>query len=271
MDWLKKVLKGLLILFLFEFVMAFYMSFLFQKVFVHEIVMETIKEQVISQFEIDNPEYEEKIEEIFDNEDISKMVDQYLDITMEGLTEESNDSELKEKAMDFIKNNKSVIEEEFNVEIPDESIEKIEEADVIGKISEMTEQVSKQAKKLTEREKKILKIYNFIVSYLFKIIVGVLILLDLITLCLIDKKVFVWIKYLSLASIFSGIGFIIISFVIKYFIQISTYNRITINASKMSIYGVVITLASLFIYTMYVIISHVIGKNEEIEDEVKDQ
>ena len=266
---LNKVLKGFFVFILFELVLAIYMSFLFQKVFVHEVVTETVKEQVLSQIESEDPAYKEKIEELFNDKDVSKMVDQYLDITIEGLTEE-DDKELKEKAMDFIKNNKGVIEEEFNVEIPDESIEKLEEADVIEKITEMTENVSKQAKKLTEKERMILKIYYFIVSYLFKIIVGILILLDLIALCLIDKSVFVWIKHLSITSIFSGISLIIISFVLKYIVQISTYNLISINVSKISIYGVIITLVSLLIYTIYAIVSHVLGKDEEIENEVKD-
>ena len=272
MNWLKKLTKALLLMILVELIMALSISLVFQKVLIHEVVKETIKKQIITNVEVEEKEYQEKINELLENEEVSKLMDDYLNIALQGLTEEEqNDEELmKEKTIEFIEENREILENEFNVTITDEDMNHLENESIDNKIMKITEEIIEIKKELTDTEKLVLKIYSYLISNTFRILMILSIMITLILLCLLEKNAWVWIKYLTQSTIFTGIGFIAISMAVKYIVQVSTYNSLSINISKMSLYGVIMTLSSLFLLTIYTIIAHAHTK-KELENEINSE
>ena len=220
MKIIKKILTGLLIFILIDLIAALAISFNIKSIIIDGIIKETIKQQVtakeyqensytISEEQIKQITDDERVQEILNSPEVQGLLEKYLDTTVNGLIDEStlDEVELEKDMMNFLKENKEVLENKVGVEITDEMIDQVaEQAEGKDMTRAFKDNIRNSSKTMTTTEKKVLKGYSYIISNSFRILVIVLMIIDLILIAILQKSFYKWIKSMSHAMIISGIG-----------------------------------------------------------------
>ena len=192
MKFIKNMLIGFLNILLINLIFVFVISLNLKSIITDGIIKETIKQQITTN------EYQEEANKIVtDNEQINKileskevqdLIDKYLDVTINGVLDEKDISniEIEKDMLDFLKENKEVLEKEVGIEITDEMISKTEEQLESRDLSKVFEQTINNTKNnLPEEAKVVLKGYNFLISLKFRIIILIAMIIDLLLIALI--------------------------------------------------------------------------------------
>lgn len=228
----KKVLNVLLTVILLNLICFLLISVNLKTILVDGIIKEVIKTEIIntdykekntiSKEEINKITDNPKIQEILNSKEVQDLIDKYLDITIDGLLDENdlNEVEIEKDIYDYIKENKSVIEEKTNTKIDDETIDKIMEMNEAKQLSKnLILTINDKKKSITKTEKTVLKGYKVFISLKFQLILLGLILLDLILIGIINKSIKMVIKELGLSTIFSGLLIGIMCIVVKIIVS----------------------------------------------------
>ena len=127
---------------------------------------------------------------------------------------------IEQDMLEFLNNNKSTIEELVGKEITEDMIKDATDQLETKDLSNSYKQTIINARSnMSDSEKMVLKGYSILISNNLRIIVFILIILDLLLIALIQKSVYKWIKILGASLLISGIGSIIISFVVKIIVK----------------------------------------------------
>ena len=275
MKFIKKTLLGLLVLFLTGLIIIFTISVDLKKVIVNGVIMEVVKYQISTiNYKEGNNEKEtvldyttdnEQINEILRSKEVQDLVTKYLDLTIESINDDDslNEIDIEKDMMQYIRDNKSVLEEKIGMEITEEMIQKTEEKMQEQEVSKNLKEAIKETRNnLTEKQKKTLKGYSLLTSLKIKIILILLMIIDCTFLFLLQKDDYKWV-YVIANSIFSaGVGILLMSVISKIIIS----KMANIQILKLSIlitHGITEIVIGLIIMISYKIIRKIINKKKE--------
>ena len=265
----KKIVLGLLNLILFSLVFMLVFSFslknFFSEAFFSSLVREKLSSELTSDLEEDS-----KIKEVLESKEANEFIDDYINKTLDGIVDTSSLSDINmgDDLLTFIKENKSRLEEEIGASIPMDKVEELLQSDSYKKLeSSYRESVKEVSYSVPESQKKLIKLYNFILSVKFKIIVSILMIIILILMALLEKSLYKWLKYLGVAAILSGV-FIGIMIVIArigvdYITESTSYN-INFSFDHMLVCGAATFIIGIVIYIIYKIGDNISRKKEVV-------
>lgn len=238
MKILKTIAVVLLNLILFNLLMVFAISLNLESMVKDGILKEIIKEEFLndeiksnsSEITTDN----EKINELLERPETQEIVDKYLDITIDSLTDENKVSEVEiEKDMiKFLKENKELVKEKLDVEVTDEMINSVEKELENKELSTVFKKSLTNAKETMPKEAKlILQAYNYLISLKFKLIIALFILIDILLIALLQSSVYKWLSSLGGSVVISGIGLLIMSLIVKIVVtSFSNFKGFNLNS-----------------------------------------
>lgn len=238
MKILKTIAVVLLNLILFNLLMVFAISLNLESMVKDDILKEIIKEEFLndeiksnsSEITTDN----EKINELLERPETQEIVDKYLDITIDSLTDENKVSEVEiEKDMiKFLKENKELVKEKLDVEVTDEMINSVEKELENKELSTVFKKSLTNAKETMPKEAKlILQAYNYLISLKFKLIIALFILIDILLIALLQSSVYKWLSSLGGSAVISGIGLLIMSLIVKIVVtSFSNFKGFNLNS-----------------------------------------
>ena len=275
MKFIKKTILGILVLFLTGLIILFTISIDLKKVIVNGVIMEVVKYQIstinykegnnekdtIFEYTTDN----EQINEILRSKEVQDLVTKYLDLTIESINDDDslNEIDIEKDMMQYIRDNKSVLEEKIGMEITEEMIQKTEEQMQEQEVSKNLKEAIKETRNnLTEKQKKTLKGYSLLTSLKLKIILMLLMIIDCTFIFLLQKEDYKWV-YVIANSVFSaGVGILLMSVIAKIIIS----KMASIQILKLSIlitHGITEIVIGLIIMISYKIIRKIINKKKE--------
>ena len=277
MKVVKNLVIGLLSCILIGLISLEVVSFNLKNILIDGIIKETIVTQlvskdynnpnnVISDEEINKITDDERVRELLKSKEIQDLLEKYLDTTVNSLTSEEdlNNINLERDMVDFLQTNKSTVEELIGQEITNEMIDEASEQIETHDLSNAYKQaILNTRNNMTVTEKSVLKGYSFLVSNTFKIIVLILILIDLLLIALLQKSFYKWIRTLSVCTLVSGIGIIIMSFAVKYIVL--SYTQMSgFNMNSLLYNGIVLVCIGVIVFIIYTILDKIIKKKKEI-------
>ena len=276
MSFFKKMLLGLLALILINLIGLEIISFNLKSILIDGVIKETIMVQLTSK-DYNEPKYkipEEEINKITDNEqirellnskEVQELLEKYLDQVVNDLTYEENidDINLEQDMLEFLNNNKSTIEELVGKEITEDMIkDATDQLDTKDLSNSYKQTIINARSNMSDSEKMVLKGYSILISNKLRIIVFILIVLDLLLIALIQKSVYKWIKILGASLLISGIGSIIISFVVKIIVK-SLASIDSFNMGNLLNSGIIISIVGILILIIYYLLNKTINKKKE--------
>ena len=279
MKVIKKILIGLLVFILIDIIFALAISFNLKKILIDGVIKETVVERIfprsyqeenytITEEQIKEITDDPRVQEILNSPEVQALLEKYLDTTVEGLIDVNNidELELEKDMMQFIKDNREVLEEKVGKEITDDMIEnaaeQMESKDMTRAYKQTLENASRN---MTTTEKEVLKGYKVLVSKKLKVILFIAMIIDLLLIALLQWSLYKWIKTLGKSMIASGVGIIIASFVISKIVEtkahISNFNTMSLTTT-----GLIIAGSGLVIVIIYAIIMKLLKKKDDLDE-----
>lgn len=216
---------------------------------------------------LNSPEYKELLE----NKEVQKLIDKYIDITINGVIDEKSleDVDLKEDIIRFLKENKEVLEKEYGISISYEDIDELENSDEFSTITEdYIDSVKTVRQDITDGQKKLIKMYNVLCSLAFKIILFVLLIVNLVCIAILQKSAYKWLQSLGANLIFSGALTIILGLILHFGINavVSKMNLgLKFGFLKVSLIGLIACVVGIVLIVVYTIIKKKADK-DSLED-----
>ncbi len=268
MKVIKKILIVILTIININIVVSLIVSFNFQKVIVDGVVKETFK-SAISSNNYKEPNIQinesatsskdlvttsdERINKILESDAIQELIQDYMDKTLKSLDnpEELENIDFEQDVINYLKENKDVIETSSGVEITDEMLnetkENLEERD-FNKL--VKQKIRNTSNNMTQQEKEVLKLYSFIISKKFKIFLGLLFLIISVIITILINPKHKVINNIGLSLLIGGLETIIMSFVLK-FIIINHTNLTNFNIGSLINCSLIITIIGLIVILVY--------------------
>ena len=158
---------------------------------------------------------EEIVDFVQNNPTLNKMVERYLDTILEVLSGNAETLEINwEQEMNTILKEVEPILKEHNIEMDESTKQELLKELPIEELNQEINQAVQEAKSEMPRDAQmVLQMIQFVTSGMFKGILLVLIVLDLVFIALLDKNYFGWLQNLSIATIVAGIIYLITYFV----------------------------------------------------------
>ena len=276
MKLLKKALLGILVLFLTSLIILFTISIDLKKVIVNGVIMEVVKYQISSinykegnnenktvfEYTTDN----EQINEILKSKEVQDLVTKYLDLTIESMNDEESidEIEIEKDMIQYIRDNKSVLEEKIGMEITEEMIQETEQQMQEQEVSKSLKKAITETKEnLSENQKKTLKGYSFLTSTKLKIILAVLIVINSIIIFIIQREKNKWIYVYGNALFSAGLGITIVCIIANIIIS----RMANIPILKLSIllkHGIIELVIGIIMMIIYKIVIKIISKKKEV-------
>ncbi len=268
MKVIKKILIVILTIININIVVSLIVSFNFQKVIVDGVVKETFK-SAISSNNYKEPNIQinesatsskdlvttsdERINKILESDAIQELIQDYMDKTLKSLDnpEELENIDFEQDVINYLKENKDVIETSSGVEITDEMLnetkENLEERD-FNKL--VKQKIRNTSNNMTQQEKEVLKIYSFIISKKFKIFLGLLFLINSVIITILINPKYKVINNIGLSLLIGGLETIIMSYVLKLII-INYTNLTNFNIGSLINCSLIITIIGLIVILVY--------------------
>lgn len=270
MNMFKKVLVLFFSLLLMVIVFFLVINCTLKDILVESIIKENIKTQVMEQLKTDGkiPD-DEKVNEIMESEEISNLLDKYLDYTINGVVDEENleDVDVERDILKFLQDNKEVLEKEIGAEITDQMInDAVEKLDTRELTKSYKEAVKETSNNMTTSEKSLIKNFKYFLSEKFRIILIIAAVVTLLIIALIEWSFYKWLKSLSIALIINSICFMTSSFVIDQLAKATS--NVTIKMSNLLVVGIGLLIGGIVCYIIYKVIDVVLKKKEEKEIKV---
>lgn len=279
MKWLKKIILNFLVFILVDLFVALTISADFQSVITNGIVKEVVKQEIVNKdFQEGNSIREnitdnEQVNEILNSKEIQDLINKYIDIAIQGIIDIENmdDISIEEDMINYIKENKKVIEEKLGIEITDEMIEQTAKEIHEQNIDEsFKETIKKTSESIPEEQKVILKGYSFVTSQKFRNIIIALIILDLLLLAIVQKSYYLWIKNVGDSLLGAGIGITAMSIVVNTVTGKFADFKI-LNTDILLKHGIVQAVIGIFIIISFKIIVKQINKQKENTYEISEE
>lgn len=269
MKVLKNMAIGLLNFILFSLVFALVLSFSLKSFFSEAFVGDVVKEQLSTQLTDTLETDDSNIKEILENEEINEFVNDYVNKTIEGVVDPSSldDVDMSEDIISFVRENESKLEEQLGVDISVEKIEELIQSDKYQQLeTDYKKAVESVSTSVPKSQKNLIKVYNFLLSTNFKLIVSGLIAVILILLSLLQKSLYKWLKYLGVSTMVSGIFVaimgLVVSFIINSVVKGMSYN-INFKVDYMLICALITFIIGIAIYVIYKIVDVFVMRNKK--------
>ena len=281
MKFINKFTLGILTLLLTAFIILFTISIDLKDVIVNGVIMEVVKSQIsilnykegnkseknIYEYTTDN----EQVNEILKSKEVQDLVQKYVDLTIESMTndESIDEIDLEQDMINYIKENKEVLEEKTGIEITDEMIEQTEEQIKEQDINHNIKEAIKETRKnLTETQRKTLKGYSFLISTKLKIMLMILMIIDVCIIFFIERKNGKWIYVIGNSIFSAGLGILIMTIIIN----IITSKMASVPIFKLSIlytHGTVELVIGIMIMILYkLVIKNIFTKKGDKDNEI---
>ena len=280
MKFVKKIILGFLVVLLVNLFVALTLNIDLSSVIVNGVIKEVVKQQIISKdFEEANTIGEsitsnEQVNEILNSKEVQELINKYVEISMESIAneEEIDEISLEEDMIQYIKENKKILEEKIGVDITDEMIEKTTEDIKSQELNKTLKEALQKAKEeIPEKDKVFLKGYVFLTSIKLRLLLIGAIILDILLIALIQMSLYKWIKNVGDALLSSGIGITIMSLIVK----LTTSRMLNIEILHTEIltkHGVMQLVLGLVIIVTYKVISKKVQrKKEAISNEISEE
>ena len=216
---------------------------------------------------LNSPEYKELLK----NKEVQKLVDKYINITINGVIDEKNleEADLKEDIIKFLKENKEVLEKEYGISISYEDIDELENSDEFSSITDdYIDSVKTVRQDITDGQKKLIKMYNVLCSLAFKIILFILLIVNLVCIAILQKSLYKWVQTLGANLIFSGALTIILGIVLHFGIN-AIVSKMKLGLKfgflKVSVIGLIACVVGIVLIVVYTIIKKKTDK-DNLED-----
>lgn len=268
MKIIKKILIVILTIININIVVSLIVSFNFQKVIVDGVVKETFK-SAISSNNYKEPNIQinesatsskdlvttsdERINKILESDAIQELIQDYMDKTLKSLDnpEELENIDFEQDVINYLKENKDVIETSSGVEITDEMLNETKENLEARDFNKLVKQkIRNTSNNMTQQEKKVLKIYSFIISKEFKVFLGLLFLINSVIITILINPKHKVINNIGLSLLIGGLETIIISYVLKLII-INYTNLTNFNIGSLINCSLIITIIGLIVILVY--------------------
>ncbi len=249
-------------------VVSLIVSFNFQKVIVDGVVKETFK-SAISSNNYKEPNIQinesatsskdlvttsdERINKILESDAIQELIQDYMDKTLKSLDnpEELENIDFEQDVINYLKENKDVIETSSGVEITDEMLNETKENLEARDFNKLVKQkIRNTSNNMTQQEKKVLKIYSFIISKKFKVFLGLLFLINSVIITILINPKHKVINNIGLSLLIGGLETIIMSYVLKLII-INYTNLTNFNIGSLINCSLIITIIGLIVILVY--------------------
>lgn len=268
MKVIKKILIVILTIININIVISLIVSFNFQKVIVDGVVKETFK-SAISSNNYKEPNIQinesatsskdlvttsdERINKILESDAIQELIQDYMDKTLKSLDnpEELENMDFEQDVINYLKENKDVIETSSGVEITDEMLNETKENLEARDFNKLVKQkIRNTSNNMTQQEKKVLKIYSFIISKKFKVFLGLLFLINSVIITILINPKHKVINNIGLSLLIGGLETIIMSYVLKLII-INYTNLTNFNIGSLINCSLIITIIGLIVILVY--------------------
>lgn len=268
MKIIKKILIVILTIININIVVSLIVSFNFQKVIVDGVVKETFK-SAISSNNYKEPNIQinesatsskdlvttsdERINKILESDAIQELIQDYMNKTLKSLDnpEELENIDFEQDVINYLKENKDVIETSSGVEITDEMLNETKENLEARDFNKLVKQkIRNTSNNMTQQEKKVLKIYSFIISKKFKAFLGLLFLINSVIITILINPKHKVINNIGLSLLIGGLETIIMSFVLKLII-INYTNLTNFNIGSLINCSLIITIIGLIVILVY--------------------
>lgn len=268
MKIIKKILIVILTIININIVVSLIVSFNFQKVIVDGVVKETFK-SAISSNNYKEPNIQinesatsskdlvttsdERINKILESDAIQELIQDYMNKTLKSLDnpEELENIDFEQDVINYLKENKDVIETSSGVEITDEMLNETKENLEARDFNKLVKQkIRNTSNNMTQQEKKVLKIYSFIISKKFKAFLGLLFLINSVIITILINPKHKVITNIGLSLLIGGLETIIMSFVLKLII-INYTNLTNFNIGSLINCSLIITIIGLIVILVY--------------------
>ena len=192
------------------------------------------------------------------------------DISNDLVSNQDNNFDIEEKIISLLKENRDVLEKEYNVTFTDEEIKTIENELRNSNLNEEYVTMKKDfISSMDKEERMILDVYNFIVSSTFKIILVIGALVSLLFVALLQMSYYKWIRAFGVVSILSGILGTIIGVVIDTlfndYLEVSSF-----VLGLFTKYSIGLIVIGILCIVIYIIISNKL-KNNNLNKELKNE
>lgn len=268
MKIIKKILIVILTIININIVVSLIVSFNFQKVIVDGVVKETFK-SAISSNNYKEPNIQinesatsskdlvttsdERINKILESDAIQELIQDYMNKTLKSLDnpEELENIDFEQDVINYLKENKDVIETSSGVEITDEMLNETKENLEARDFNKLVKQkIRNTSNNMTQQEKKVLKIYSFIISKKFKVFLGLLFLINSVIITILINPKHKVINNIGLSLLIGGLETIIMSYVLKLII-INYTNLTNFNIGSLINCSLIITIIGLIVILVY--------------------
>ncbi len=268
MKVIKKILIVILTLINIGIVVSLIVSFNFQKVIIDGVIKETFK-STISSNNYKEPNIQinesatntkdlvttsdERINKILESDAIQGLIQDYMDKTLKSLDnpEELQNIDFEQDVIDYLKENKDVIESSTGVEITDEMLNETKETLEEKDFNKLVKQkIRNTSNNMTPQEKKVLKVYSFIISKEFKLFLSLLFIVNSVIITLLIKPKYKVITNIGLSLLIGGLETIIMSFILKL-IVINYTNLTNFNIESLINSSLIITIIGLIVILVY--------------------
>lgn len=282
---MRKFLIGLLTFILINVIGLLILSFTLKTLLVDGIIKEVIVNQIdLPIFETSNYQYrneintdenidkvtnDERVKELLKSDEVTELIDKYLDIIIDGYIDEENlnQIELEKDMIKYLENNKETIEkitgQKITQETLDQTKEEIKEMNIDDKVKESIKTTSKNMPKETVT---VLKGYKSFISLKFRLILIGIIILCLVLIALLQKSLYKWIKIFAISLTTNGIFAIIVSGVV--YLIVYSVTKVEFNTMSLLITGIIITIIGIVIHIIYNIVTKNIEDKEVQINEV---
>lgn len=203
---------------IFLFIITFSIKGIFTEGLVNNIVKDELSTQISDSLEVDK----EKVEKVLENENVNRVIQGYIDDTLEGLVDEKSldNIEIGKDITRFIQENKNDLEKNLGVSISDDKIEEVLNSEEYKIINEEYKNAIKHTKdEMPEYQKQIVFLYNFITTNTFKIILLIIIIILLVIISLLQKSFYKWLKSCAISMIISGILILIMAYIVNLIVN----------------------------------------------------
>ena len=165
--------------------------------------------------------------------------------------EELENIDFEQDVINYLKENKDVIETSSGVEITDEMLNETKENLEARDFNKLVKQkIRNTSNNMTQQEKKVLKIYSFIISKKFKVFLGLLFLINSVIITILINPKHKVITNIGLSLLIGGLETIIMSYVLKLII-INYTNLTNFNIGSLINCSLIITIIGLIVILVY--------------------
>ena len=201
-----------------------------------------------------------KYKELLKDKEVQELIQKYVDSTIEGITDPDSikNVDLSEDVINYIKENKEVLEKEYGIDISENEVDGLKEDEAFKNLTEdYINKVQIFSESLTKTQKNLIKAYNFLCGLTFKIIMIAIIIFNLLIIALLQKSLFKWINTLGINLLCSGLLTTVLGLIVYFSVKgiVSKMNlSLTSNFLQIVIVGGIATVIGILLIIIYFII-----------------